>query len=296
MFGYVRTASQELRLREYSYYRALYCGLCKRMGKCTGQCSRLTLSYDFVFLAAVRMEVTKEAPTLKRERCLLHPIRARSVAQKCAALDYAANASALLCYHKLFDDIHDEKGAKKIGALLARPFLHTAYRKAKKRYPALDALIAEQLRALLSYENQTGRFESAEAPAEQFGKLMEAVFSEGLSGSEARIAAAIGKNIGHWIYLIDAADDFEEDRKKKRFNPYFTAFGEDPSDEDWQNLLLATTARLCDAERAFLLIDDGPSVELKEILSNILYLGLPATAKQITEKHQKKKPSSDQYH
>ena len=38
MLGYVKTDSQELRMREYQYYRALYCGLCHRMGKCTGNC------------------------------------------------------------------------------------------------------------------------------------------------------------------------------------------------------------------------------------------------------------------
>ena len=54
MLGYIRTSQGELRVREYEVYRALYCGLCKHMGKCTGQCSRMTLSYDFVFLAALR--------------------------------------------------------------------------------------------------------------------------------------------------------------------------------------------------------------------------------------------------
>ena len=77
MLGYVRVKSQELRLREYDCYRALYCGLCKSMGKCTGQCSRMTLSYDFVFLAAVRIALTEEPLQIKKVRCLLHPIRRR---------------------------------------------------------------------------------------------------------------------------------------------------------------------------------------------------------------------------
>ena len=43
MLGYIKTDTQELRVREHHYYRALYCGLCHRMGKCTGNCSRMTL-------------------------------------------------------------------------------------------------------------------------------------------------------------------------------------------------------------------------------------------------------------
>ena len=51
MFGYIRPFYSELRIREYHYYRGVYCGLCRAQGRCTGQCSRMTLSYDFAFLA-----------------------------------------------------------------------------------------------------------------------------------------------------------------------------------------------------------------------------------------------------
>ena len=54
MFGYIRTDVPEMRVRENEYYRAVYCGLCRAQGKCTGQCSRFTLNYDIVFLALLR--------------------------------------------------------------------------------------------------------------------------------------------------------------------------------------------------------------------------------------------------
>ena len=85
MFGYVRTVPSELRLREYECYRAYYCGLCRSMGKCTGACSRLTLSYDFVFLAACRAWLCGEKPETKRFRCALHPLRGRAAANLCKA-------------------------------------------------------------------------------------------------------------------------------------------------------------------------------------------------------------------
>ena len=61
MFGYVVVDKPSLRVREYDYYRATYCGLCHAMGKCTGCVSRLTLSYDVTFFALVRemLEETK---------------------------------------------------------------------------------------------------------------------------------------------------------------------------------------------------------------------------------------------
>ena len=48
MFGYIKPHSPELKVREDAYYRGVYCGLCRAMGRCTGCLSRFTLSYDFV--------------------------------------------------------------------------------------------------------------------------------------------------------------------------------------------------------------------------------------------------------
>lgn len=282
MFGYVRTDRGELRVREYEYYRALYCGLCHRMGKCTGQCSRLALSYDFVFLAAVRLALTGERTELKRQRCFLHPFRRRVTVQQCAALDFCADASALLSYHKLADDLKDERGLKRLRAFFARPLFWSGYRRAKKRHPVLERAIADALSQLSAVEKGSRALGGADLPASHFGQLMAAVLSEGLEGANARIAAVIGRALGHWIYLVDAADDFADDRKRGRFNPYIGVFGDVPSDGDAERLRLALTAHLCDAEEAINLIDTYSHPELKEIILNILYLGLPQTAKRVT--------------
>ncbi len=283
MLGYVRTNELELRVREQRYYRALYCGLCKRMGKCTGNCSRLSLSYDFVFLAAVRLSLTGEKPSLYAGRCLLHPLRRRPMAKQCDALDYCADASALLCYHKILDDLADEKGYRRLRAALLRLWFGRAYRLARRRHPSLDRVISERLSAISRLESGQEPFVGADAIAEQFGALMEAVFSYRLQGHDARIAGALGRSVGHWIYLADAADDLEDDRKKGRFNPFKSLFGETLTDQNKETLRQAMTVRLCEAERAFLLMDAFPTPELAEIISNILYLGLPSTLDRIIQ-------------
>ena len=283
MLGYVRTDAPELRVREQQYYRAIYCGLCHRMGKCTGQCSRMTLSYDFVFLAALRLALAGEATEVKQQRCIRHPFRKRPTLVPCEPLDYCADASAILCYHKLRDDLFDERGAKKLRAQMLRPFLSGAYRRAKKRRPALDEAVKGHLDVLSSPEASPDGG-SADVSAARFGELMADVFSDGLSGSDARIAAAIGRGLGRWIYLVDAADDFDEDAKRHRPNPYSKRFFEGVTDADRETVRLALTAHLCDVERAFVLIDSYPAPELREILANILYLGLPDVGARVTER------------
>lgn len=281
MLGYIRTYAPDLRLREHECYRAIYCGLCKSMGTCTGQCSRMSLSYDFVFLAAVRMSLIGEKPNITKKRCIMHPFRKRSIAEPSPTLAYCADASALLSYQKILDDCHDEHGRKKIRSCLLRPFLCRAYRKARKRHPALQETIARHLEQIHIYENDADPSIGAELPAEQFGLLMAAAFSEGLTGSEARIAGSIGNAIGRWIYLLDAADDFSQDLQKGRFNPYRTMFGDSLSDEAREMIRLSLNAHLADAERAFLLIDTFPSAEVREFLANIFYLGLPRAADRV---------------
>ena len=110
MFGYVQTVRGELRVREYEYYRASYCGLCRSMGKCTGQCSRLLLNYDLAYLATVRMALLGVTPTFRRRRCIAHPFRRRMMMEPNEQLRYCAEATVILAYEKCRDDLSDERG------------------------------------------------------------------------------------------------------------------------------------------------------------------------------------------
>ena len=55
MFGYVRPFAPEMKVAEYEMYRGVYCGVCREIGRTSGQLSRFALTYDIVMLCAVRM-------------------------------------------------------------------------------------------------------------------------------------------------------------------------------------------------------------------------------------------------
>ena len=110
MYGYLRTHVPELKVRQQEYYRAVYCGLCRTMGQCTGQCSRMTLSYDFTLFALVRMALTGETVTVRSRRCIAHPLRKRPMADPNPTLRLCANTSAILAHHKVKYDLRDERG------------------------------------------------------------------------------------------------------------------------------------------------------------------------------------------
>ena len=50
MFGYVIANMDTLSQGARERYRAVYCGLCRTLGRQHGQLGRLTLTYDMVFL------------------------------------------------------------------------------------------------------------------------------------------------------------------------------------------------------------------------------------------------------
>ena len=132
MYGYLRTHVPELKVRQQEYYRAVYCGLCRTMGQCTGQCSRMTLSYDFTLFALVRMALTGETVTVRSRRCIAHPLRKRPMADPNPTLRLCANTSAILAHHKVKDDLRDERGLKRTAATAVSPFTASMRRRAVK--------------------------------------------------------------------------------------------------------------------------------------------------------------------
>ena len=279
MFGYVKVESSELKVKEYECYRAIYCGLCRSMGKCTGQCSRMTLSYDIAFLAVCRMALLGGTPHFEKKRCIAHPLHKRSVAERNETLDYCSGAAAILTYHRLCDDLADERGAKRLRARLTKPFAKKwRKRAAKAGLSALDAEVAAGLAKLSALEGE--KKSSVDEPAAVFGDILASIMSFGLPEEQARIAMAAGRAIGRWIYIADALDDAAEDAEKGRYNPFLLLYGHVPTDEEREGIEIALKNELFGAESAIDLIDFSCE-ELKSIVYNILYLGMPRRIERI---------------
>lgn len=282
MFGYVKVNSAELKVKEYEFYRGAYCGLCRAMGKCTGQCSRMSLSYDFVFLALSRLAICNKKVEFKQKRCLAHPFTKRNSMVRNDVLDYCAEAAAILNYQKIADDLQDERGFKKFRARLILPFVSHARKKALKKNSSLkelDDAVSEELKVLANIEAEGGA--SVDTPADSFGRLLGKIMSFGFDGSDARILYEIGKAVGAWIYIADAIDDMRDDKEKKRYNPILRLYnGNLPSAEQLSLMYDAIKLKLMGAEGAFDLM--SPENEMiQNILANILFIGIPDKTEDI---------------
>ena len=288
MFGYVIVDKPSLRIREYDYYRATYCGLCHAMGKCTGCASRLTLSYDTTFFVLVREMLDETKVEFVKKRCVRHPIKKIETVKINPQLEYSACVGAQLAYGKIVDNINDEKGMKRFVANICKVLFSRMDMKSFDQIPAMAGFISEKLEIISQIEEE--RTKSIDTPAEVFGDMMAGLLSYGFEGEKKMIAEKIGKRIGRWIYIVDAFDDYESDRKSGSYNPFVELYdGKDFSDDDLLSISKMLEAELSIAFSAIELLDDDSDKNRSEIIKNILCLGMPASVERICKKKEKNK-------
>lgn len=277
MFGYIKVHKAELKMKEYEIYRGIYCSLCKQIGKDYGIFSRLALNYDFTFLALCRMGMNEKSPSFTSSHCSFN------CAKKCVCCEmgqedlvYAAAVSEMMVYFKVRDNIHDGSLFEKIfcGAIL--PYVKSKYKKAKRKFPELAEYLEEQM-------DIQSRTEKEKAPlldkcADPSGKSLAYVMSYGFQGENKKTAEYFGYSLGRLIYILDAAEDIEEDRRKNNFNPFIAneeKYGENFKGE--AKRILDFTAD--EIARAFELLEIK---RFKPIIKNIIYYGFEKEIEKVT--------------
>ena len=286
MFGYVLVDKPSLRVREFDYYRATYCGLCHAMGKCTGCVSRMSLSYDVTFFALVREMLEGTKVEIVKKRCPRHILKPINTVQINPELEFSAYVGGILTSQKIVDNLNDEKGVKKILAKVLHLVFSKMERESMFGLPDLYDIICEKLKVLGELEQN--RVASIDAPADIFGELMAEALSFGLDGDKKLIAKNVGKRIGRWIYIVDAFDDYKKDRESGSYNPFVLLYdGQNFTEDNLISISKMLEAELSLAFSAIELIDDEDK-NREEIVKNILCLGMPQSVKRVCEKLNKK--------
>jgi len=186
VFGYVRPEKQELLMRDFTLYRAVYCGLCKAIGRRYGQLPRLSLTYDMTFLSLLLLAFSTVEPVIVREACILNPVKKKPVAAH-PLLDYAADLSCLLAYESSRDDARDDKPVR--GRLVSSLFYRSA-RKAAEARPSAALIVSEGLERLSAMEEGPPSLDAADCFGAMLGGLFEDGFTFLLSDEKAAAANA----------------------------------------------------------------------------------------------------------
>ena len=193
-------------------------------------------------------------------RCLVHPMH-KQLHRVSKYTEYAADLNVALAYYNCLDDWQDDgKRAAKFLADKLAPFL-----------PELENRWPRQLGAIQSCVSGLSQLEkencpNPDEPASCFGELMAQllVYREDMW---AKDLGQMGFSLGRFIYLLDAAADYDKDKRKGKYNPYL-AMGMEKNEKRWEEYLVLAMGRC--AER----YEKLPLVQDKALLDNILYSGV----------------------
>ena len=275
MFGYVKPCQPQLRVCELEAYKAVYCGLCRQLGRSFGPLARFALSYDAAFLALMGMAVAPGEPELPPGRCPFNPAKRMAVCRENPSLALAADTELLLLRWKLRDDLSDEGPGKRLFARCGLALLHGPCRKAAARRPELEKALREmnEAQARLEAEGCPSLDRAAEPTAKALAGIFSAMSEE---PGQRRVLDRLGYLVGRYVYLADALDDLEKDRAAGRYNPLLRAHGEGAELSELRRQGLGSLyLTIGEAERTYRLLEVrrfGP------ILENIFTLGMMGTA------------------
>lgn len=305
MFGYVNINKAELKMKDFYKYKAYYCGLCKTLKDRFGRFGQLTLSYDMTFLIILLSSLYESGTKQESKRCMVHPVRSHAVLRN-EITEYVADMNIVLTYHHLKDDWQDEKsfaglaGSKVLEGAYKRinkcyPRQCELIRKSLDRLKELEvdyssnkkldveensqinkkaeknlenpAEIEMKIQAIYQSDNVINEEAELDLVSRCFGELMAALFvyKEDVWKNSLE---KIGFYLGKYIYILDAYDDLQQDKKSGSYNPLIPVHTSKDFEADIERFL---TMMMAECTQEF---EKLPCLQDIDILRNILYSGV----------------------
>ena len=170
--------------------------------------------------------------------------------------------NVLLAYYNLLDDWEDEKN---YAAFTAAKALKKSVTRIEASYPRQTKAVQDYLEKLHACEKENNP--DLDLAAGYTGEVMAEIYipEEDIWSDDLR---QVGFYIGKFIYLMDALDDVEKDKKSGNYNPFLSIADQPDFEKTAEKILLMMTA---EASRAF---EKLPILENVDILRNILYAGI----------------------
>lgn len=291
MFGYVRPYKTYMLVGEYEEYKAVYCSLCKNLGKHYNVFTRLALNYDLTFFALLDFDLNDNCPKLKKGRCTVNPLKkCNYISLESQSYHRASALTVLMTYHKILDNIKDDSFLKSLASRCLKPFIAGSAKKAGREFPYMAKIMQD----MMNEQNEVEKDENAslDACCEPTAKALSLLF-QSISENQSLVLKELGYFLGRWIYTIDAADDLKNDLKNQAFNPLRKYFSLETDflpeerqkefDEESNYILNNNVSRIISALNLLELN------RYRGIVSNIIEKGLPQIQKEILFLHIREK-------
>lgn len=205
-------------------YRAHFCGLCNTLRQDYGLWARWLINRDCTFLALLGTAQTKDSPRPTLATCCNPWAAPRRLVQDSHAVRYAAAVTLCGLAAKLEDDAEDERGPRRWLAMAGRRACEESTSRAVGLLHALDFPVGRVMQALhatpCGAHGGSGLHEAAAPTSLAYGEIVAHTgVLAGVSQAVLPALREIGTQLGFLIYAKDAWDDWEQDHRRRRFNP-----------------------------------------------------------------------------
>ncbi|MGN0342120.1 MAG: DUF5685 family protein [Roseburia sp.] len=263
MFGYVNINRKELTEQNQKIYQSYYCGLCRKLKEVAGRKGQMMLNYDMTFLIVLLTGLYELTDAQEPFVCGLHPTK-KLTSRINDATAYAADMNILLSYQNFEDDWRDNRSYSKKAFV---KMLGRDYDRIAEKYP-------RQVQAVETYIEELGKAEErGETNIDLISGLTGTMLGEIFAWKEdiwAEELRCLGFYLGKFIYLMDAYEDYEQDKKKKQYNIFVRTEREGGQSLDtFAKLLL--TSMMSECAKSF---ERLPIIEYADILRNVVYSGV----------------------
>lgn len=285
MFGYVRFELPHLYIKDYTLYNAAYCGVCKGIKSSSGNLARFGLTYDMAFFSLILHNIKKIDLTITRQHCAEHPLFKKPMAEVDSLTDKIGALNTVFLYYKCKDNVEDENKDK-----FKLKLFRGSYKRAVKKYPDLAETVEKYMR--LQSETEKSGTDSVDRAADNYSVMIGRLAQNFLGESATDYTYKLFYNIGKWIYLVDAVDDYDKDLKKKCYNPFVAAYGDENKKslvekraQDINYIFSSIFSEIAECRRNIKFYFN------MDLIDNILFHGMPEQTKRALESGDKKKKS-----
>ncbi|MCD7981015.1 MAG: DUF5685 family protein [Clostridiales bacterium] len=278
MFGYIYVNKKDLSDENKKQYQAYYCGLCHVLRRSSGVRGQVLLNYDMTFLIILLTGLYELQNEELKFLCPMHPGR-KKLAYVNEASRYAGDMNILLSYNNLIDDWKDDRNYPKH---VLSVMLKKDYKRISRKYPRQAKAVEKYMSRLEQLEAR--KEENIDAVAGLTGEMLGDVFAwkDDIWAEELH---CLGFYMGKFIYLMDAYEDLEKDRKKHEYNPFYGLERDNPKDFETLSRLILTSM-MSECAKSF---ERLPVLQHADIIRNILYSGVWSKYEYLQEKKKKRR-------
>ncbi len=282
MLGYVKAFKPEMKVKDYELYKGIYCSLCRALGRIYSPVAQIFLSYDFAFAAVLRLAAAEDGCSFSQKRCPYNPAKKCMICSEKEEFDFCAHAVIITVFYKVLDNLHDKGFKSRLLAALIYPIVWLMHKKAARLAPEVEKIIGESVKRQAEIEQKCEV--CLDEAAHESARALGEVIALGFEGERKNSLYTLGYMVGRYVYILDAADDLEEDLKNGSFNPFKAEYGD----------IEKTKAEFAERVRGMLNLTQSSALEALDslekkrfgnILENIVFDGLTFSGKKMLKKY-----------